>query len=91
MFDVDYRKLGLTGKVERATLEQVQARLEWLKQRKLEMEKESGEDLDLTKRIAERRRVEEEEKKRKRERKKAKRLEARKRDPGASDDERMND
>lgn len=86
-----HRKLGLTGKVERATLEQVQARLEWLKQRKLEMEKESGEDLDLAKRIAERRRMEEEEKKRKRERKKAKRLAARKRDLGASDDDRMSD
>jgi U4/U6.U5 tri-snRNP component SNU23 len=82
---IDYRKLGLTGKVEWATLEQVQARLEWLIARKRETEKESGQELDLSKRIADRRRMEEDEKKRKRERKKAKRLAARQRDLGASD------
>jgi U4/U6.U5 tri-snRNP component SNU23 len=73
LLTLDYRKLGISGKVERATLEQVQARLAWLKERKLEMEKEKGQELDLSKRIAERRRAEEEEKRRRREKKKAKR------------------
>ena len=69
----DYRKLGISGKVERATLEQVKARLAWLRERKFEMEKERGQELDLSKRIAERKRIEEEEKRRRREKKKAKR------------------
>ena len=59
--------------MERATLEQVQARLEWLKERKRDMDKERGQDFDLAKRVAERRRLEEEEKERRREKKKARR------------------
>lgn len=65
--------MGISGKVERATLEQVKARLAWLRERKFEMEKERGQELDLSKRIAERKRIEEEEKRRRREKKKAKR------------------
>lgn len=85
-----YRKLGISGKVERATLEQVRDRLEWLKQRKIEMEKERGQPLDLSKRIAEARRLEEEEKQRRRDKKKAKRRARRQQELGASDAE-MND
>jgi U4/U6.U5 tri-snRNP component SNU23 len=88
---VDYRKLGISGKVERATLEQVQNRLAWLKQRKIDMEKERGQELDLSKRIAERRRMEEEEKKRRREKKKAKRRMRRQQELGASDEEMNSD
>ena len=84
---LDYRKLGISGKVERATLEQVQNRLAWLKERKIELDKEKGQELDLSKRIAEIRRVEEEEKKRRREKKKAKRRMRRQQDLGASDEE----
>jgi U4/U6.U5 tri-snRNP component SNU23 len=65
--------LGISGKVERATVEQVKDRLEWLKMRKAEMDKQRGEDFTLSKRIAERRRLEEEEKQRKRDKKKEKR------------------
>ena len=65
----------------------VQIRLAWLKERKIEMEKEKGQELDLSKRIAERRRIEEEEKKRRREKKKAKRRMRRQQDLGASDEE----
>jgi U4/U6.U5 tri-snRNP component SNU23 len=83
----DYRKLGVSGKVERATLEQVQSRLAWLKERKIEMEKESGQGLDLSKRIADKRRLEEEEKKRRREKKKARRRMRRQQELGASDEE----
>jgi U4/U6.U5 tri-snRNP component SNU23 len=88
---IDYRKLGISGKVERATLEQVQNRLAWLKQRKIDMEKERGEELDLSKRIAERRRMEEEEKRRRREKKKAKRRMRRQQELGASDEEMNSD
>lgn len=87
---IDYRKLGISGKVERATLEQVQNRLAWLKQRKIELDKERGLELDLSKRIAEKRRMEEEEKTRRREKKKAKRRMKRQQQLGASDEE-MND
>ena len=59
--------------MERATLEQVQARLEWLKERKRDMDKERGQDFDLAKRVAERRRLAEEERERRREKKKARR------------------
>jgi U4/U6.U5 tri-snRNP component SNU23 len=65
----------------------VQTRLAWLKERKIEMEKEKGQELDLSKRIAERRRIEEEEKKRRREKKKAKRRMRRQQDLDTSDDE----
>ena len=88
---VDHRKAGTTGKVERATLEMVQSRLAWLKERKIELEKEKGQELDLSKRIAERRRIEEEEKKRRREKKKAKRRMRRQQDLGATDDEMKSD
>jgi U4/U6.U5 tri-snRNP component SNU23 len=71
--------------VERATFEQVKNRLEWLKQRKIELDKERGSDLDLSKRIAERRRMEEEERQRKREKKKLKRKMKRQQDLAASD------
>ena len=71
-------------------MEQVQNRLAWLKQRKIEMDKEKGQELDLSKRIAERRRMEEEEKQRRREKKKAKRRMRRQQDLGASDVD-MND
>jgi U4/U6.U5 tri-snRNP component SNU23 len=77
--------LGISGKVERATLEQVRDRLAWLKQRKIEMEKEKGQPLDLVKRVAEARRLEEEEKQRRRDKKKAKRRAKRQHDLGASD------
>lgn len=87
----DYRKLGISGKVERATLEQVQNRLAWLKQRKIELEKESGKEFDLSKRIAEKRRLEEEERKRRREKKKAKRRMRRQQELSASDAEMDSD
>jgi len=70
---LDYRRLGISGKVERATLEDVRARLAWLKEQKLELDKKRGQDFTLSKRIAERRRLEEEEKQRRRDKKKAKR------------------
>jgi U4/U6.U5 tri-snRNP component SNU23 len=80
-----HRKAGTTGKVEYASLEQVQARLAWLKQRKIEMEKNKGEELDLSKRIANRRKMEEEEQQRRRDKKKAKRLLRKQQQLGASD------
>jgi U4/U6.U5 tri-snRNP component SNU23 len=64
----------LTGKVEYATLEHVRARLAWLKEQKIEKEKNQGQEMDLSRRIANRRRIEEEEKQRRRDKKKAKRL-----------------
>jgi U4/U6.U5 tri-snRNP component SNU23 len=66
--------LGISGKVEYATLEQVRARLGWLKERKIEMEKNKGEDLDLSKRIAARRKMEEDQRQERRDKKKAKRM-----------------
>ena len=69
----DYRRLGLTGKVERATVDDVRARLAWHKERKEELDKERNKDFTLSKRIAERRRLEEEEKQRRKEKKRAKR------------------
>ena len=80
-----YRRLGISGKVEWATLEQVRERLAWLKERKLEMEREKGQGLDLMKRVQEARRAEEEEKQRRREKKKAKRRARRQQELGASD------
>ena len=68
-----YRKLGISGRVERATLEEVQNRLAWLREVKIEREREAGEGLDLMKRVAERKRLEEEDRKRRREKKKAQR------------------
>lgn len=63
---------GQTSEVEKASLEQVQARLEWLIKRKREEDK--GEEIDLQKRLAERAKVEEEERTLKREQRKVKRL-----------------
>ena len=80
-----YRKLGISGRVERATLEQVQNRLAWLKEMKIEKEKEAGQGLDLVKRVAERKRVEEEERERRGEKKKAQRRRRRQQELGASD------
>ena len=54
-------------------MEQVQTRLEWLKERKRDIDREKGQDFDLAKRVAERRRLEEEERQRRREKKKAQR------------------
>jgi U4/U6.U5 tri-snRNP component SNU23 len=68
-----YRKLGISGKVEYATLEQVRQRLAWLKEKKILEEQNKGEELDLSKRIANRRKMEEEERQRRRDKKKAKR------------------
>jgi len=81
----DYRKLGISGKVERASLEQVQARLAWLKERKIQLDKQRGEDFSLSKRIAERRRLEQEEKQRRRDKKKAKRRMRRQQQSGEND------
>lgn len=72
--------------MERATLEQVQDRLAWLKQRKIQMDKERGEDLDLSKRIAERRRMEEEEKQRRRDKKREQRRKKKQREQGSDVD-----
>jgi len=87
-----YRQLGISGQVERATVEEVKERLAWLIElkREKEKEKEKGEGLDLMKRVAERKRVEEEEKRRRREKKKAQRRQKRQQDLGASDVEMDN-
>jgi U4/U6.U5 tri-snRNP component SNU23 len=83
---LDYKKLGISGKVERATLEQVQDRLAWLKQRKIQMDKERGQDLDLSKRIADRRRMEEEEKQKRRDKKREARRRKKQREQGSDVD-----
>ncbi|KAF3942277.1 hypothetical protein ABW19_dt0203913 [Dactylella cylindrospora] len=67
---------GQTDTVERATLEMVRERLEWLKQKKREQDK--AEEFDLAKRLEERKKVEEQERLEKKERKKIKKEEARK-------------
>ncbi|KAA8913281.1 hypothetical protein FN846DRAFT_902974 [Sphaerosporella brunnea] len=59
---------GKTAEVERATLEDVLKRLEWLKRQREQREK--GEHWDLRKRLEERQRLEEEERIRKREKRK---------------------
>ncbi|KAF3918695.1 hypothetical protein AA313_de0207292 [Arthrobotrys entomopaga] len=64
---------GQTDTVERATLEMVRERLEWLKQRKRDQNK--AEEFDLAKRLAERRKAEEKERQEKRERKRLKKEE----------------
>ncbi|KAK6537725.1 U4/U6.U5 snRNP associated protein [Orbilia ellipsospora] len=61
---------GQTDAVERATLEMVKERLEWLKQRQREQNK--VEEFDLTKRLEERTKAEEKERAEKRERKRLK-------------------
>ena len=66
-------------------------RLAWLKQQKIEMEKERGQELDLSKRIAARRRMEEEEKQRRREKKKSRRRMKRQQELGGSDFEMNSD
>jgi U4/U6.U5 tri-snRNP component SNU23 len=86
-----YRRLGISGKVERATLEQVRDRLAWLKEVKIEAEKEKGQKVDLMKRVAEARRLEEEEKQRRRDKKKAKRRARRQHELGGASDVEMND
>lgn len=63
--------VGQTDEVAVATLEMVVERLEWLKRKKTE--RESGEEVDLAKRLAERARQEEEERKAKREKRRAER------------------
>jgi U4/U6.U5 tri-snRNP component SNU23 len=83
---LDYKTLGISGKVERATLEQVQDRLAWLKQRKIQMDKERGQDLDLSKRIADRRRMEEEEKQKRRDKKREARRRKKQREQGSDVD-----
>lgn len=59
---------GKTGEVERATLEDVLKRLEWLKKQREQREK--VEDLDIRKRMEERAMIEEEERLAKREKRK---------------------
>ena len=66
---------GQTEEVRRASVEEVLARLEWLRERKAAEEKEraEGAGIDLKKRLEERRNVEEEERRKKREKRKEKR------------------
>jgi U4/U6.U5 tri-snRNP component SNU23 len=85
---LDYRRLGISAKVERATLQQVRDRLVYLKE-KMESEKK-GQEIDLSRKIAEVRRKEEEERQRRRDKKKAKRRMKRQEELGVSDVE-MND
>jgi U4/U6.U5 tri-snRNP component SNU23 len=59
---------GKTAEVERATLEDVLKRLEWLKRQR--EQRDNGEDWDLKKKLQERALQEEEERKRKREKRK---------------------
>jgi len=59
---------GKTAEVERATLEDVLKRLEWLKKQREQREK--GEDLDIRRRMEERARIDEEERLAKREKRK---------------------
>lgn len=65
---------GQTGEVQRATLEEVKKRLDWLRAKKAQEEKdrEEGTGIDLKKRLEERRKVEEEERREKREKRKEK-------------------
>lgn len=66
---------GETGEVKAATLQDVRDRLDWLRQRKREEERERAEGggVDLKKRLDERKKIEDEEARLKRERKKEKR------------------
>ncbi|EPS40614.1 hypothetical protein H072_5519 [Dactylellina haptotyla CBS 200.50] len=66
---------GQTDIVERATLEMVRERLQWLKQRKRDQNR--AEQFDLAKRLAERRNIEEEERIERKERKRVKKEEKR--------------
>jgi U4/U6.U5 tri-snRNP component SNU23 len=59
---------GKTAEVERATLEDVLKRLEWLKRQRVQ--RDNGEDWDLKKKLQERALQEEEERQRKREKRK---------------------
>ncbi|KAH8150239.1 uncharacterized protein LAJ45_05450 [Morchella importuna] len=65
--------IGQTSEVERATLEQVIQRLQWLRSRK--RQQETGEEFDLQKRLAERARTEEQERLERRQKRKAHRIE----------------
>ena len=67
-------------------MEQVQDRLAWLKQRKIQMDKERGQDLDLSKRIADRRRMEEDEKQKRRDKKRESRRRKKQREQGSDVD-----
>ncbi|RPB26137.1 hypothetical protein L211DRAFT_697459 [Terfezia boudieri ATCC MYA-4762] len=66
---------GQTGEVQRATLEEVKQRLDWLRAKKAQEEKDraEGTGVDLKKRLEERRKIEEEERREKREKRKEKR------------------
>lgn len=64
---------GQTAEVERASLEQVVQRLQWLRSRK--QQQETGEEFDLQKRLIDRAKIEEQERLERRERRKAKRIE----------------
>lgn len=64
---------GQAAEVERATLEQVLQRLQWLRSRK--KQQETGEEIDLETRLADRAREEEQERVERREARKAKRME----------------
>jgi U4/U6.U5 tri-snRNP component SNU23 len=66
---------GKTAEVERASLEDVLKRLEWLKRKK--SQQENGEDWDLKKRLEVRAQAEEEERRQKREKRKEKRKKGR--------------
>ncbi|KAK6507356.1 U4/U6.U5 snRNP associated protein [Arthrobotrys musiformis] len=68
---------GQTDVVERATLEMVRERLTWLKQKKQEQDK--AEEFDLSKRLAERKKIEDQERLEKKERKRIKKEEIRQR------------
>lgn len=66
---------GQTEEVQRASVEEVRARLEWLRERKTREEKEraEGAGVDLKKRLEERREVQVEERRQKREKRKERR------------------
>lgn len=67
---------GQAAEVERASLEQVVQRLQWLRSRK--RQQETGEEFDLQKRLADRARAEEQERLDRRQARKAKRTEKKK-------------
>ncbi|KAK7203364.1 hypothetical protein BZA70DRAFT_291394 [Myxozyma melibiosi] len=76
---------GQTDSVKRATVEDVRSRLRWLRQKR--EEDLQGQQYDIQKRIAERKRIEEEERQRRREKRNAKRKERRARSASAGGDE----
>ncbi|GAO51938.1 hypothetical protein G7K_6026-t1 [Saitoella complicata NRRL Y-17804] len=70
------RKSGQSLNQTRATLEEVRARLAWLRQKKHDALRASGQPINLTSRLAERQRIEAEERRVKREKKRQKEREA---------------